>query len=228
MLSLALGIGANTAIFQLIDTVRLRALPVANPQELAYSIMPQEFHAVGWWSTRSATFTSANWDSIRKQQTGVLRCDRVERQAVQPRDGRQGTIRGGAVRKRRLLPRARRPAVVGRVFTACGRSAGMRVAGRRDRVFVLAIANSQAIRAVTSRDVRLDGRLFPVIGVTAPEFFGVEIGHRFEVAVPLCADPMFWEPGKGRIPLANRVVAFDHGPVEARLDDRARECPDPG
>jgi hypothetical protein len=32
--SLALGIGANTAIFQLINAVRLRSLPVANPQEI--------------------------------------------------------------------------------------------------------------------------------------------------------------------------------------------------
>ena len=35
LLSLALGIGANTAIFQIIDTLRLRTLPVKNPQELA-------------------------------------------------------------------------------------------------------------------------------------------------------------------------------------------------
>ena len=54
--------------------------------------------------------------------------------------------------------------------------------------------------AVTTRTVRLDGRLFPILGVTAPGFFGVEIGHRFDVAVPLCSDPMFWEPGKGRLP----------------------------
>jgi hypothetical protein len=35
IVSLALGIGANTAIFQLLDAVRLRSLPVQNPQELA-------------------------------------------------------------------------------------------------------------------------------------------------------------------------------------------------
>ncbi len=35
ILSLALGIGANTAIFQLLNAVRLRSLPVAKPHELA-------------------------------------------------------------------------------------------------------------------------------------------------------------------------------------------------
>ena len=34
VLTLALGIGANTAIFQLLDAVRLRSLPVTNPGEL--------------------------------------------------------------------------------------------------------------------------------------------------------------------------------------------------
>src|SRR5213083_353960 len=34
ILSLALGIGANTAIFQLLDAVRIRTLPVENPQQL--------------------------------------------------------------------------------------------------------------------------------------------------------------------------------------------------
>src|ERR1700683_2609207 len=35
ILSLALGIGANTAIFHLLDAVHLRSLPVANPRQLA-------------------------------------------------------------------------------------------------------------------------------------------------------------------------------------------------
>ena len=34
ILTLAVGIGANAAIFQLIDTIELRSLPIANPQEL--------------------------------------------------------------------------------------------------------------------------------------------------------------------------------------------------
>ena len=68
VLSLAIGIGANTAIFQLINAIRLRSLPVANPQELAYLDYAPHSRRGGWWSTRSATFTSANWESIRQHQ----------------------------------------------------------------------------------------------------------------------------------------------------------------
>ena len=35
IVTLSLGIGANTAIFMLLDAIRLRSLPVQNPQELA-------------------------------------------------------------------------------------------------------------------------------------------------------------------------------------------------
>ena len=36
----------------------------------------------------------------------------------------------------------------------------------------------------------LDGRSFEIIGVTPPEFFGPEVGRSFDVAIPLCAEPM--------------------------------------
>jgi hypothetical protein len=53
VLSLALGIGANSAIFQLIDAIRLRTLPVQNPQELV-EIDFLASRAAGWFSTRNA------------------------------------------------------------------------------------------------------------------------------------------------------------------------------
>jgi len=45
ILSLALGIGANTAIFQLLDAVRLRTLPVKNPQEMARIQSPPTYNS---------------------------------------------------------------------------------------------------------------------------------------------------------------------------------------
>jgi putative ABC transport system permease protein len=51
---------------------------------------------------------------------------------------------------------------------------------------------------ILSRSIRLSGHVFPIVGVTPPGFFGVEIGHRYDVAIPLCADPMFFD--KSRIP----------------------------
>ena len=51
-------------------------------------------------------------------------------------------------------------------------------------------------REILGRQVSLDGYPIPVIGVTAPSFFGVEVGNRYDVAIPLCADRVL---KKGRI-----------------------------
>jgi hypothetical protein len=47
--SLALG-GANTAMFNLLDAVRLRALPIAAPDELVDIRLQDRTHARGTWS----------------------------------------------------------------------------------------------------------------------------------------------------------------------------------
>ena len=53
ILSLALGIGANTAIFQLIDAVRLRMLPVKAPQELVEDSHGGYEGRAGWGCPRA-------------------------------------------------------------------------------------------------------------------------------------------------------------------------------
>src|SRR5579871_5965823 len=68
VLSLALGIGANAALFQLVDAVRLRTLPVRAPQELVSVAFQRGAVRDGWSSTRSAELTYPLWDEIRKRQ----------------------------------------------------------------------------------------------------------------------------------------------------------------
>src|SRR5918995_6968856 len=58
ILSLALGIGANTAIFSILDALLLRSLPVKDPQQLAL---------VGVTSN-NRSWTNPIWESIRDRQ----------------------------------------------------------------------------------------------------------------------------------------------------------------
>jgi len=199
VLSLALGIGANTAIFQLIDAIRLRALPVAKPQELAYIDFTKGARRAGWWSTRSANFTSAQWESLRKHQQAFSGIFAWSAKGFDLTQGGKARYAEGLFVSADFFNILQVPAAMGRTFTAQDDQPGC---GSPGAVISYSFWQGElgADPAVTGRNVRLDGRLFPVIGVTPPGFFGVEIGHRFDVAVPLCSDPMFWEGGKGRIP----------------------------
>src|SRR5215813_8156926 len=58
VLSLALGIGANSAIFALIDTVLLKYLPVERPQELAQINIGE----------RQGSMTNPIWEAVRDKQ----------------------------------------------------------------------------------------------------------------------------------------------------------------
>src|SRR6202171_1770184 len=68
ILSLALGIGANTAIFQLLDAVRLRTLPVKNPQEIARISIDNRHGASRDFTTRYSDLTYPMWVEIHAQQ----------------------------------------------------------------------------------------------------------------------------------------------------------------
>jgi len=73
--TLALGIGANTAIFQLLDAVRLRTLPVKDPQQLA---IVQLADRTGWRGSQASWYpalTNPLWERFRDSQdafSGVL------------------------------------------------------------------------------------------------------------------------------------------------------------
>ena len=48
--------------------------------------------------------------------------------------------------------------------------------------------NTAAIPNVVGRKVTLSDKPFEIIGVTPANFFGLEVGRTFDVALPLCAD----------------------------------------
>ena len=67
ILTLALGIGANAAIFHLIDTLSLRSLPIENPQALV-DVRADGTDTFGNSQGRNAHVTYPLWEQIRTHQ----------------------------------------------------------------------------------------------------------------------------------------------------------------
>ena len=199
ILSLALGIGANTAIFQLLDAVRLRTLPVTDPQELAVVHFPRGSKLSGRFSSRMPFMTSAQVDELRKQPLDDVFSGLFSWSSLQ-----LNTATGGEVRNADTLW------VSGEAFDVLGvrPAIGRLIAPDDDRPgcgsppAVLSYAYWQRAfggnPSALGQTVRLDGRQFDIVGVTAPEFFGVDVGRRFDVAIPVCADALL-PSSRGRI-----------------------------
>ena len=189
-LSLALGVGANTAIFQLLDAVRLRSLPVSHPEQLAELQIAKNDHCCsGNFSDRRPNFTYPQWEQIQKYQqafSGIFAWG----------DQRFDLTRGGEARFAEGLW------VSGAFFHTLGvRPVLGRLIGEQDdrpgcgsTGVVLSYPFWQREFAgepgVIGKSLSLDGHAFPVIGVAPAGFFGVEVGRNFDVAVPLCAEPV--------------------------------------
>src|SRR5256885_2471614 len=188
ILSLAFGIGANTAIFQLLDAVRLRTLPVRAPQELAEIRMASMKGVRGGFSDRPAV-TNLIWEQIRERQqafSGVFAWG-TDNTNLAP---------GGEVRPARLLY------VSGDFFNTLG------VQPARGRLFMttddqrgctapgLVISHAFWQREfagdvnVIGRKLTLSDRPLEIIGVTPANFFGMEVGRSFDLALPICANPL--------------------------------------
>jgi putative ABC transport system permease protein len=200
VLSLALGIGANSAMFQLIDAIRLRMLPVSRPQELVNVDFARKSLRAGWFSTRSARLTFAQYEQIKQQQqafTGVVAWS-ATRFNLSP-GGVARYVEGLYVSGEFFRHLGVNP-IMGRVFTAEDDTAACPSPGA-----VISHAFWQrefgGDPGILNRTVSLDGHTFPVLGVTPAAFFGVEVGNRYDVAIPLCADRLMAEDKKGRIPV---------------------------
>jgi putative ABC transport system permease protein len=185
VLSLALGIGANTAIFSLIDSVMLRLLPVQKPEQLA-QLLRANFSGTG---PGSASFTNPLWEQVRDHQD-------VFSDVFAWGGDRFDLSQGGAVHY------ASGFFASGDYFNTLGvrPAAGRLIAPADDRrgcpaVAVLSYGFWQdhfgGTQSAVGSTVSLDNHPFQIIGVSSPGFYGVEIGNKFEVAIPICAADIF-------------------------------------
>jgi putative ABC transport system permease protein len=189
ILTLALGTGANTAIFQLVDALRLRTLPVERPRELA------EVRLVKALKGRTGRF-NGRWPML----TYPLYLEIRERQQVFT-----DIVAFGATTLDLSQGGEQRPAqalwVSGNFFPVLGvRPAAGRLIAPSDDVkgcrpgVVLGYPfwrrEYGGNPAVVGQSMLLDGHRFDIVGVSSAEFVGVDVGRAFDVALPVCAEPI--------------------------------------
>jgi predicted permease len=185
VLTLALGIGANTAIFSVMNAVILRALPVEDPLQLYFvqtGDLPSGASQTGNWTT---SFTEYAFEQLRTRQDvfsdlmayvplGVPRV--AVRYGAEPEEA-QGEMVSGNFFSGLRVQMAR-----GRGFTAEEETQHTQVAvlgyGYWTRRFA---RNPSAV----GQTIYIKGIPFTIVGVTAPEFAGVEPGTVTDLWIPL-------------------------------------------
>jgi putative ABC transport system permease protein len=189
ILSLALGIGANTAIFQLLDAVRLRTLPVKNPEQLVKISIDHRNGASGNFSSRYPDLTYGQWEQIRAQQQAFSSVfawgpNLFNISPAGEVHNVQGLwASGGFFETLGVEP------LLGRVLTSADDRSNCDSAGA---VISYSFWKHEYAgeNSVIGRTLTISRHPFEIIGVTPPEFYGVEVGRYFDVAVPLCAEPV--------------------------------------
>jgi putative ABC transport system permease protein len=179
VLSLALGIGANTAIFSLLDRLLLKTLPVRDPAGLA--LLDR-----GSWS-------NAVWEDIRDRHAHLFQGalawgdQRFDLAASGQADPAQGLwVSGGFFEVLGV------PALLGRTLTAADDQRG---GGPDGPVAVISYAFWQrrfgGAADVIGRTLVIDRVVLRVVGVTPPGFFGPAVGRSFDLAVPLATEALY-------------------------------------
>jgi putative ABC transport system permease protein len=182
--TLALGIGANTTLFELLDAVLLKSLPVKNPEELLQVRVVDMNKARGSFSSGYPVVNNLIWEKLRKDHPGFSGIA-AWRDVHFSRDtgGDAQFVSGLYVSGEFFRVLGIKP-VTGRVLTAeddepgCGPEAVISY-GFWQQEF--------GGRPALGEKLKLNDKYVEVIGVTPANFFGVAVGGKFDVALPICA-----------------------------------------
>ncbi|HSB12378.1 MAG TPA: ABC transporter permease [Blastocatellia bacterium] len=192
LLSLALGIGANTAIFTLVNAVLLKSLPVQKPEELLlFDDTPSEGTSVG-------DPPQEQWVLYSYPAYRYLRDHNESFQTLCA--FRSGEARLSVQGEGESAQRAQGHLVSGDYFTVLGVNAAMgRVLTPEDDRPAAAPAavisygywkqrlNSDP--AAVGRKVLLNGTAFTIVGVMPPQFFGIRVRRSPDYWLPLAFQP---------------------------------------
>jgi putative ABC transport system permease protein len=177
ILSLALGIGANTAIFSLIDSVMLKTLPVPHPEQLLQVRTPAGFDDV---------FTNPLWEQIRDRQDVFSTLFAYSRTRYNLATGGEVHNIEGTRVSGEYFETLGIHAALGRTLTAADDKRGCAGTAVLSHDFW---QRAYAGRTdVVGKTISLNGHPFEIVGVSQPGFSGIAVGSPVDVTTPICSD----------------------------------------
>jgi len=194
VLSLALGIGANTAIYSFMDAIMVRSLPVQKPEELVI---------LNWHAKKDAPVVQNHWGSNYPDGGGMVSPNFPypayqllrDKNVLASLFGHAGTGRVNLVIDGRA-ELADGQFVTGDYFNGLGVPAaiGRPISREDDRpgappVVMLTFdfwrSRFGGDPSVLGKTVQINGSAFTLAGVAAPEFFGIQPGSKPKIFVPM-------------------------------------------
>jgi len=192
VLTLALGIGANTAIFSLTYAVILRSLPVPNPGQLVRYMFREE-------GVPDLSLSGPAYDALRKHETvnrDLLAWSGVD---LAVRENETVTRVGGAFMTANGFRVLELRPYLGRVF---GDSDDVSGGGPNGYQAVLGYEywkqHFQGDQAIVGRSLNINGRPVTIIGVLPAGFEGLIAGQRADVVLPLAFEEVTNAPNPQR------------------------------
>lgn len=200
--SLALGIGANTAVYSFMDGILLRPLPVRDPHALAIMKWRAKTYTLASsgmsWSTNGSTHDQTMGTVSSIFPYSALKVFEDASDVVDTAFGYTSASRMAMSSQGETIP-IKGQYVSGRYFTGIGVNP---VAGRLIQpaddvpgVAVAVLSQRYSLRfgsaeAAIGQTVRINDKPFQVVGVVPTSFFGAEPGAIPDVYVPMRADAM--------------------------------------
>ena len=187
ILSLALGIGANTAIFSILNAVMLRSLPVEDPQRLVQLGSPRSDPA----HPLRVYFTNPIWEQVRDHQQAFSGALAFSEDRFDLAAGGESHFAEGLWASGDFFQVLGVPAMRGRVFTPDDDLHG---GGRAGPVAVISHGfwkrHFASDPVIVGKTIRLNRHLFTIIGVTPPWFTGLDVDTAYDVAIPIGCEPI--------------------------------------
>ena len=190
---LALGIGANIAIFNVIDAVMLKKLPVKDPQQLVMlrwsssRQIPKDILKQAFGNDKNSLFSMSTYEFIQQRQQGLANLFAFADASGGParilvKVKNRGILANGTVVTGTYFPTLGIQPAIGRLISPDD--------DHPSSIPVIVISYPFWSRtfakapSTIGQTILIQGSPFTIVGVTPPDFFGVQPGQ----------SPDFWEP----------------------------------